>query len=112
MTGRIFDRLSLSEERYRQFVTHSSEAVWRVELREPMAMGLALPKQIEWLQRHAYIAECNLCYRHLHDGEIRPADDISLWRSDVPWSAILVDHLETAAGGRHQTSARSVCGAS
>lgn len=94
---RIFDQLSLSEERYRQFVNHSSEAVWRVELRQPMAMGLVPAAQIEWLRQHAYIAECNVSYRHLQESETRPADDIGLWRADVPWSAIFLEHLETAA---------------
>jgi integral membrane sensor domain MASE1 len=35
---RTFEQLTTSEERYRQFVTHSSEAVWRVELDEPMPL--------------------------------------------------------------------------
>src|SRR5262249_8073248 len=64
---RTLDQLTTSEDRYRQFVTHSSEAVWRVELDQPMPMGLAREEQLAWLKQHARIAECNLSYRRLSE---------------------------------------------
>jgi len=94
---RMFDRLTLSDERYRQFVSHSSEAVWRIELVEPMPMGLPVSEQIGWLKQHARVAECNLSYKHFHQAQTRPTDDMSQWNADVPWSAIYVEHLEEAA---------------
>jgi signal transduction histidine kinase len=89
--------LRRSEERYRNFVEKSSEAVWQVELDIPMPVELPLDAQISWLREHAYVAECNQTYRRLnHQLGITDAD-IRTWRADVPWSAVYVDHFEQAA---------------
>ncbi len=89
--------LRRSEERYRNFVEKSSEAVWQVELDMPMPAELPLDAQIRWLREHAYVAECNQTYRRLnHQLGIVDAD-IRAWRADVPWSAVYVDHFEQAA---------------
>ncbi len=52
--------LRASGERYHNLVEQSSEAVWRIELSLPMAPGLAIAGQIEWLRQYAYVAECKL----------------------------------------------------
>lgn len=89
--------LRTSGERYQNFIEQSSEAVWRIELDDPMPAGLAVNQQIEWLNKHAHVAECNLVYLRLHrlfgltDGDARQ------WRADVPWSAIYLEHIEKAA---------------
>jgi len=89
--------LRRSEERYRNFVEKSSEAVWQVELDIPMPVELPLDAQIDWLRGHAYVAECNQTYRRLNH-QLGIADpDIRAWRADVPWSAVYIDHLEQAA---------------
>ena len=89
--------LRRSEERYRNFVEKSSEAVWQVELDIPMSIELPLDAQISWLRDHAYVAECNQTYRRLNH-QLGIADaDIRTWRADVPWSAVYIDHLELAA---------------
>ena len=51
--------LEESEERYRAFLSQSSEAMWRVELREPVSTALAPDQQIEEFYSNAYLAECN-----------------------------------------------------
>jgi signal transduction histidine kinase len=61
-----FQLLHTSEERYRNFIEHSSEAVWRVELSSPMDPHLPVDDQIAWLQTHAYIAESNLTYLRMN----------------------------------------------
>ncbi len=94
---RALEQLTTSEERYRYFVSHSSEAVWRVELEQPMPMGLQLEAQLAWLQQHARVAECNHPYRRLCESQRSAPIDPLLWRADVPWSAIYVEQLETAA---------------
>ncbi|MGH9769733.1 MAG: PAS domain S-box protein, partial [Blastocatellia bacterium] len=48
-----------SEERYRAFIKHSSEAIWRFELEQPIPVTLPEDEQIEMLYRYAYLAECN-----------------------------------------------------
>jgi signal transduction histidine kinase len=89
--------LRTSGERYQNFVEQSSEAVWRIELRIPMAAGLPVSEQIAWLREHAYVAECNLVYLQLNRQFGLPETDACLWRADVPWSAIYLEHIGTAA---------------
>src|SRR5829696_3041031 len=48
-----------SEERYRSFIEHSTEGIWRFELEEPVPINLAPEEQIERFYRHCYLAECN-----------------------------------------------------
>ena len=94
---RMMDALSLSRERYRNFVARSAEAVWRVELREGMPLELPVQEQIVWLKAHAYIAECNRAYRHFYTGQFIEAEELERWLADVPWASIYLEHIETAA---------------
>jgi PAS domain S-box-containing protein len=48
-----------SEERYRAFVAHSSEGIWRFELAPPMPITLSEDEQIDYFNAHCYLAECN-----------------------------------------------------
>lgn len=89
--------LRRSEQRYRNFVEKSSEAVWQVELAVPMALGLELDAQIGWLGRHAYVDECNLAYRQLAENQGLAHGESHAWRADTPWSAVYLEHLEQAA---------------
>jgi signal transduction histidine kinase len=86
-------QLRTSGERYHNFIEQSSEAVWRVELDEPMAPDLPVGAQFAWLRAHAFVAEYNLVYlRLLRQFGLREAD-ARLWRTDVPWSAIYLEQL-------------------
>jgi signal transduction histidine kinase len=96
-------QLRASGERYQNFVEQSSEAVWRIELNVPMPPGLAVNEQIAWLREHAYIAECNLVYLKLNRLFGLPDADTRLWRADVPWSAIYLEHIGTAAQQNYST---------
>jgi PAS domain S-box-containing protein len=51
--------LKASEERYRAFISQSSEGIWRFELEEPMPIDLPVDEQIRWAYKHGYLAECN-----------------------------------------------------
>jgi signal transduction histidine kinase len=62
-----FLQLKSSEERYRNFVEQSSEAVWRIELREPMDIGLSMTEQAHWLREQGYLAESNSTCERLKD---------------------------------------------
>jgi PAS domain S-box-containing protein len=48
-----------SEERYRAFVEHSSDAVWCVDIDPPCSINLPAADQIEHFYAHGYLAECN-----------------------------------------------------
>jgi signal transduction histidine kinase len=89
--------LRTSDERYRNFIEHSSEAVWRIELREPMDPQLPLIEQIAWLRSHAYIAESNLTYQRLNRQIGVPETDVQTWRTDAPWAATFIEHLGAAS---------------
>lgn len=94
--------LRTSDERHRNFIEHSSEAVWRIELREPMDPKLPVPEQAAWLRAHASVAESNLTYQRLSReiGVSEPA--AGSWRADAPWAAIFIDNLEAAASSSYQ----------
>ena len=92
-----FQQLRTSDERYRNFIAHSYEAVWRVELSQPMDPNLPVGDQIAWLQAHAYIAESNLSYLRLNRHMGVSEADARQWRSDAPWVRIFIDHLGAAS---------------
>jgi signal transduction histidine kinase len=92
-----FQLLHTSDERYRNFIEHSSEAVWRVELAQPMDPHLPVADQIAWLQTHAYVAESNLTYQRLNRQMGLSEADARQWRSDAPWVRTFIDHLGAAS---------------
>jgi len=92
-----YQLLHTSEERYRNFIEHSSEAVWRVELSSPMDPHLPVVDQIAWLQTHAYVAECNLTYLRMNREMGLSDAEARQWRTDMPWFAMFVQHLGAAA---------------
>jgi signal transduction histidine kinase len=92
-----FQLLHTSDERYRNFIEHSSEAVWRVELAQPMDPNLPLADQIAWLQTHAYVAESNLTYQRLNRQMGLSDADARQWRSDAPWVRTFIHHLGAAS---------------
>jgi PAS domain S-box-containing protein len=48
-----------NQERYFNFISQSSEGIWRYELEEPIPIELPADQQIEMVYQHAYLAECN-----------------------------------------------------
>jgi PAS domain S-box-containing protein len=56
---KVLNLLQQSEERYRTFVAHSSEGIWRFELEKPVAVSSPVKKQIDHFYTYAYLAECN-----------------------------------------------------
>jgi signal transduction histidine kinase len=86
-----------SDERYRNFIEHSSEAVWRVELRKPMDPALKVEEQLVWLRDNAYVAESNLTYQRLNRQIGLSDEEARQWRADVPWAAPFIQHLGAAA---------------
>ncbi|MGH9559907.1 MAG: sensor histidine kinase, partial [Terracidiphilus sp.] len=89
--------LRTSGERYHNFIEQSSEAVWRIELDEPMTPDLPPGEQMAWMREHAYVAECNLVYLRLNKLFGLPETDACLWRADVPWTAVYLEHIGAAA---------------
>jgi signal transduction histidine kinase len=92
-----FQQLHTSEERYRNFIEHSSEAVWRVELASPLDPHLPVGDQIAWLQTHAYVAESNLTYLRMNRDMGLSEAEARQWRADTPWFAMFIQRLDTVS---------------
>ncbi len=92
-----YQLLRTSDERYRNFIEHSSEAVWRVELSSPMDPHLPVDDQIAWLQTHAYVAESNLTYLRMNREMGLSEVEARQWRTDMPWFAMFMQHLGAAS---------------
>jgi signal transduction histidine kinase len=87
--------LRASEYRYRNFVELSSEAVWCVELAEPMPVSLPLEQMRDWLRRHGRITECSLSFSRL-DPDDKP-DRMQPLRVDSMWMDVYQRYLEEVA---------------
>jgi PAS domain S-box-containing protein len=64
--ARAVRRLKDSDERYRAFISNSSEAVWRYELDKPIPVTLPEDEQVELFYQHGYLAECNEAFARIH----------------------------------------------
>ena len=88
-----------SQERYLAFISSSQEGIWRVELREPIAVKLPVKKQIELIHKHAYFAEANLALAKMF-GFPSPDLLIGMQLTDVvrarPNSAPLTDFIKNS----------------
>jgi signal transduction histidine kinase len=92
-----FRQLHTSDERYRNFIENSSEAVWRVELSAPLDPQLPVRDQIAWLQAHAYVDECNLTFLRMNREMGLTEAEARQWRADMPWFAMFIQHLGAAS---------------
>jgi signal transduction histidine kinase len=79
-------RLGESEQRYRNFVELSTEALWRIELAEPMPADLPLEEQVAWLRGKAAIVESSRSYELL---DARAGGDESAARQALPWDPVV-----------------------
>jgi PAS domain S-box-containing protein len=48
-----------SEERYRAFIAHSTEGIWRLEFTPPIDTSLPVEEQVSHAYAHGRLAECN-----------------------------------------------------
>ena len=89
MPAEIKERKKMPEENslinlelYRVFVSQSSEAIWRIELDEPVSVELPVDEQIEAFYRHALLAECNQAMARMY-GYARPEDLVGARLGDL-----------------------------
>ncbi|HLY62625.1 MAG TPA: PAS domain S-box protein [Terriglobia bacterium] len=116
--------LRASDERYRAFISQSHDAVWRVELEQPIPVDLPGDEAFELLFQYGYIAECNeglarisgfasaedLIGKRLKDvlpsTETKTADSwrYSLWKG---WQTRTVELKDVIRGGVNKTLLRT-----
>ncbi|MFP4047460.1 MAG: PAS domain S-box protein [Bacteroidales bacterium] len=53
------EKIEKSEERYQNFLAHSSEGIYRFELKNPVDIDLEVEAQIDLIYEDSYLAECN-----------------------------------------------------
>ena len=59
------DAVRESEERYRAFVEHSSEGIWRLEFSSPIDTSLPAEEQVSLAYARGRFAECNAVMAHM-----------------------------------------------
>jgi two-component system, cell cycle sensor histidine kinase and response regulator CckA len=59
---RAEEALGASEQRYRDFISHGTEGVWRIEFNPPIPVDLTEDEQIKRIFRDGFLAECNDAY--------------------------------------------------
>jgi signal transduction histidine kinase/CHASE1-domain containing sensor protein/CheY-like chemotaxis protein len=74
--------LQSSEQRYRAFVSQSTEGIWRFENREPIPTHLSEDEQLNRIVAHAYLAECNDVMARLH-GRTHPGELVGLSPTEI-----------------------------
>ena len=65
--------LRTSEERYRAFIAHSTEGIWRLEFDPPIDTSLPIEEQVELAYQCGRMAECNEVMARMYGLE-RPED--------------------------------------
>jgi len=63
---RAMEALQRSESRYKNFISHSTDGVWRIEFSKPLPLGLPEDESLKWLFEQGYMAECNAAYTAIH----------------------------------------------
>jgi PAS domain S-box-containing protein len=59
---RAEEALRQSEQRYRDFIAHTNDAVWCLELNPPLPLSLGEEEGLRRFLKEAYLAECNLVF--------------------------------------------------
>ena len=82
-----------AEERYRAFVEQSSEAIWRMELSEPLPVDLPEDEQLALYYERAFFAEANDAFAQMYGFE-RAKEMIGMRLSDLmPRDHATFEHL-------------------
>ena len=62
---RAEEALRQSDQRYKDFISHSNEGVWRIELAPSVPIDLPEEEVLEAMMRYGTIAECNLAFARI-----------------------------------------------
>ena len=96
-----------SEKRYREFISHSIDAVWRFECEEPIPLDLPEEELLTRLLRHSVMAECNDAMARLY-GLSGPEELIGRSLGDLPIGLDAGRMESYSSGARARFQPRSV----
>ena len=82
------DRIRLSEEKYRNFIEHSSEGIFRLEFRNPVSIKLPVEEQVKLIQSEVFIAECNSVFAQMNN-EKRPENILGKNLNTLEYTSII-----------------------
>ena len=92
-----------SDERYRAFIANSSEAIFRTELAEPMAVTLSADEQVAWVRKHGMVAECNTAFMVALGVKEAEKTIVGTRLADHPtWSRVYIDRIRDAIRNGYQ----------
>jgi signal transduction histidine kinase len=97
------DMARASDERYRAFVANSSEAIFRLELAEPVPISLSPDDQIAWVRKQGYVAECNTAFMVALGVKDAQSAVVGTRLGDHPtWSKIYIERIREAIRNGYQ----------
>jgi signal transduction histidine kinase len=97
------DQARASDERYRAFVANSSEAIFRLELAEPMPITHSPDDQIAWVRKQGYVAECNTAFMVALGVKDAQSAVVGTRLGDHPtWSKIYIERIREAIRNGYQ----------
>jgi PAS domain-containing protein len=103
--------LRRNEERYRAFVSNSTEGICRVEAEPPINVSLPEDEQVRMLLEHGRLAECNDAYARMHGladaGQVIGSRLAEVLERSEPEDAALVRAFVRAG---YQTIEAETCG--
>jgi signal transduction histidine kinase len=93
----------ISDERYRAFIANSSEAIFRTELVEPMAITLSADDQVAWVRKHGMVAECNTAFMVALGVKEAGKPVVGTRLADHPtWSRVYIERIREAIRNGYQ----------
>ncbi len=114
------DLLRKSEQRYRVFIARNPDAMWRIELEQPIDTMLPEQEQFDRIYKYGYVAECNDALANLlgrtsaeqvigcRVGEIAPPEDengreatLLAIRSKHRFTTVETSHMDRHGHRRH-----------
>jgi signal transduction histidine kinase len=97
------EKACASDERYRAFVANSSEAIFRLELTEPMPTTLPADDQVAWVRKQGYVAECNTAFMVALGVKDSQSAVVGTRLGDHPtWSKIYIERIRDAIRNGYQ----------